>query len=377
MLLLLVDGLPASELPGAVPLECYVGFRGVEASLFTGTETADHGIWTDFRRGAGSPYRWVRCVPGLLHVYRGLPRSLQYFTGTAVHQLTRAAGRRPALPKSSLIPLDILAQMEFSSASLPWVEAAYGSLPTVFDRLRECGRSFACLAPPSVTRWRTTDDKVMAVFRRALCQDVKDFYYLKFVDLDRVSHRLGPDSVPARRVLSRTLSRIEEVLSLLRDRCGEVRSVVLSDHGFLPVERHLNVEARLRSWRRLYGDFTYFLDSTMVRCWCSEDGSRLRLMSYLDHEQGLTRLDDDLRRRYGLSQLPRAYGELVYMVEHGSVLWPDFFWRYPPRGMHGYLPHPRLEPGIVVRGSPFQPQPGMRFTDVKGILLRMLELQDR
>jgi hypothetical protein len=374
VLLLLVDGLPASKLPGAAPLECYVGFRGVEASLFTGTETSVHGIWTDYRRGPASPYAWLRRIPGLVPTYHALPRGGQRLLGVVVHQWTRVATMNAALPKSSLIPFDILAEMEFASARLPWAHGAYGALPSLFDHLRLHGRSFVCLAPPSVSAWRTTDDKVTKALRESLKRGRRDFYYVKLVDLDRASHRYGPDSDVARQVLRRTLSTVDELATLMRERLGEVRAVVLSDHGFLPVERHVDVAGRLQEWRRRFNDFVYFLDSTLVRCWCHTDASRHRLMSYLGDEAGLTRLDDQLLQRYGLDQLPGAYGDITYVAGHGWVVWPDFFWATPPLGMHGYLPHPSLEAGLRIDGFETE-QRRYGFADLMRLLLGMLEVE--
>jgi hypothetical protein len=374
VLMLLIDGLPASKLPRGMPLQCYVGFRGVEASLFTGTETAVHGVWTDYRRGDASPYAWVGRIPGLVPAYNSLGRRGRHLVGAAAHQWTRAANRNPSLPKSSLVPLDILAHMEFTSARLPWARGAYGAIPSLFDHLRRHDRSFVCLAPPSVSFWRTTDDTVMRALQKCLAGKRHDFYYVKLVDLDHVSHRHGPDSEAAVRAMARSLREAEEAMAMVRARAGDVRTVVLSDHGFLSVERHVSVEQTLREWRRRFGDFLYFLDSTLVRCWCRNEVARERLTSYLDTVVGLTPLDDELRRRYGLDQLPSAYGDLVYVADHGWVVWPDFFRASPPCGMHGYLPHPELEAGIRVDGFETSHVPS-RFAHVLPLLLSMLEIE--
>ena len=377
VLMLMVDGLPASDFPGSTAMPCYFGFRGIEASVFTGTDTTTHGVWTDYRRGPSSPYAWAPRIPGVVRLFRSMPTSAQHLVSTGIHQATRMARMNVSLPKSSMIPPDILGEMEFAAPQLPWEPGAYGGVTSLFDVLRAHGRSFTCIAPPAVSWWRTTDDKVLGALRRSVARGVQDFYYVKLVDFDRVSHHHGPDSPMAREEQRRTLARVDEMVELVADHADVPRWVVLSDHGFLPAGRHIGVAATLEEWRRRSGGFLYFLDSTMVRCWFGTDSARQRVTGFLDGVEGLVRLDEQTRRIHGLATLSDAYGDLVYVAEHGYVVWPDFFWKEPPRGMHGYLPHPELAPGLKAQGCDLKRgEEPPRLTDVMGILLHMLGIED-
>jgi hypothetical protein len=275
-----------------------------------------------------------------------------------------------------MIPLDILGEMEFASPHLPWEAGAYGGVPSFFDVLRSHERSFSCIAPPAVSWWRTTDEKVVRALRRTLDREAADFYYVKLVDLDRVSHHHGPDSPAACEELRRTLARVDEVVRLFVDQKKEPRCLVLSDHGFLPVERCIGVAATLEEWRRRCGGFLYFLDSTMVRCWFESEQARERVSRFLDGVEGLVRLDEDAKRLHGLITLSDSYGDAIYVAQHGYVVWPDFFWRKPPLGMHGYLPHPRLAPGLKAHGWNLKQGVQYRLTNVMGLLLDMLEIEN-
>jgi predicted AlkP superfamily pyrophosphatase or phosphodiesterase len=88
----------------------------------------------------------------------------------------------------------------------------------------------------------TDEDTVRARFTAYLLKKYKpNLTLLHIADLDSAQHRHGPESAEAIAVLERADERVGELLASIRDAGLESSTTVfiVSDHGFLPIEREI------------------------------------------------------------------------------------------------------------------------------------------
>lgn len=94
------------------------------------------------------------------------------------------------------------------------------------------------------------DDEVRATMARYLITTYKpDLLFVHLIDMDHQQHLHGPDSPEA----FKTLENIDRLIGTIRDAVktsepnGQVDYIVVSDHGFRPVEKRFNPNAVLTS----------------------------------------------------------------------------------------------------------------------------------
>jgi len=327
-----------------------LGFRDVEASLFTGTRVAAHQRLTDYIFTDHSPFAPLCHLPGLSGLWRRLtPRGRRYLN-FFIHRGSEVTRGR-TLPRASLIPpshMPFVAPVATGSAD---DSGAFGNLESLFDLARRSKKTWLYAAPPRVSRWGSTDGRVEARVFASLSQGLRDLYYVKLGDLDRVSHRFGPSSSEAAACRRVTARRISNLVRLLEGRAGPLRWILFSDHGFLDVARHIAPPPWLEPLHR-QGRIRYFVDSTMLRIRVMPGEVPAELTTPFT---GAVALDEERRASLGLAWGSPQLGDHVWLAPHGAVFWPDFFSGCPPAGMHGYFPHPDCACPLEVHGIPHVP----------------------
>jgi hypothetical protein len=236
------------------------------------------------------------------------------------------------------------------------------AVPTWFDELRAAQRTFLFFEWPLIAQanrpnrhtLRGGDDTGrVSHFRRLRHQypDL-DFYFLMLKDLDTVGHRYGPFS-PEVTALCQRLD------GLLRDALADFSAerdnlLIMSSYGMLPVTGRVNVGAIIPPFGEGY---VYFLDSTMARFWFHDDCVRQTVLETLTHADfGRIIGDDELRRQHAFFP-DRRFGEVLFMVNPGLVISPDFYRGAPARGMHTYdlSNSGGHEFGVVLANRPLEP----------------------
>jgi hypothetical protein len=213
--------------------------------------------------------------------------------------------------------------------------------PTWFDYLREAQRTFLFFEWPLIARanhpnrhWLRSGDDTGRAFRfRQLCRQYPDldFYFLMLKDLDTYGHHYGPFSPEVTALCQRLDGLLRDVLadfSVERDNL-----LIMSSYGMLPVTGRVNVDAIIPPFGEGY---VYFLDSTMARFWFHDDRVRQSVLETLTNADfGRIISDDELHQHHTFFP-DRRFGEVMFMVNPGLVISPDFYRGAPARGMHTY-----------------------------------------
>ena len=346
--LILVDALSASYPPQAkmstiqelslhgvaCPVENIYAYRGIEATLFSGCTPAEHGVWGEFRP-ASKPHH-VGLVGALgqtmIRVGDMLPSDR---LSLDVRWVVAKLQRQKHLPTGNMIPPTLIPLFDTSMEADMWAPESLGTIPTLFDELRQANMTFATVVYPTI---RLDSQVAGRVRQRVSDGNLPDFWYIKFSALDALGHIHGPRVdvlAPALRELN---AQLGETIEVLRGAYGDSLDIVLlSDHGMSAVTRTVDVRPLLKSTGFKPGrDFLYFLDSTTIRVWSDRRDVLDRLGELFNDTPGLEVLGP---RERAACDVPcdSSSGDLLVALDEGWVVFPDFFRAHSaPLGMHGY-----------------------------------------
>ncbi len=324
------------------PLETLLAFEGIAATLFTGTYPSQHGIWTRYYADANGPFKWITpFVPLLDKVADSKPvvsKMLRY----SMMQISNSLVHASYFPGIDEVPLRQLVRMSFSLKKNLFEPSCF-AVPSLFDILTENAVPFRYLD-------HGLFDSDGSVYHRAVTSDnLKDVVAVRLIDLDTASHNHGLEGPGRIRTLRETDRFVEGIVSAWRQRNPSLAILCFADHGMVPVESSVNVEALLSAAGfNAFRDFGMFLDSTMARFWGGEHVlSRIRrTLETLGCGRILS--EDDL----ALYKLPRSpvWGNMIFLLRPGFVISPNFFDRNGHvKAMHGYDPStPGLETIIMM-----------------------------
>ena len=204
------------------------------ATIVTGRAPASHGVVDN---GApGKPYGWY------------MDRS--DIRGDTLWDAARKAGISVAIvtwPLTYGAHVDQLIPENLSSESNVAELIRQGSTPGLFESLREATGSVALL-PFSARESGTPLDAMTSRFADEVVRRYRPGLLLvHFLDFDHRQHYAGPGSPEACDALARIDSHVGSLVAAYR-KAGIVENTtffILSDHGFLPVRREVNVAAIL------------------------------------------------------------------------------------------------------------------------------------
>jgi predicted AlkP superfamily pyrophosphatase or phosphodiesterase len=240
------------------------------------------------------------------------------------------------------------------------------------------------------------DDEVRASMARYLISTYKpDLLFVHLIDMDHQQHVHGPDSPEA----FKTLENIDRLIGTIRESVkasepsDEVDFIVVSDHGFRPVEKQLNPDAILTSlglegtkdepekWRvsafsngGSFGLVAHDPDDTEAIALATKTFRQLAA----EGTWGIDKFYDAAETRAlegysnSFASVSMKSGFLVGMASAGPWLSDT-----KTRGMHGYAPGPKeLDASFVAFGPgiPHRHIPRSKLIDVAPTVAHILNL---
>jgi predicted AlkP superfamily pyrophosphatase or phosphodiesterase len=316
------------------PMRTILGFDGIAATIATGVYPDRHAVWTQYLRAVEDdcPFRWITPVSSPLGQFEKWVRSrfLRKALRISVLRASMAMSRIGLYPGAHDVPYDLLPFFSYSLRKKMYSKNAF-SVPSVFDILRS-----NCLSILPVDRPAIGGDA--AVVARALkAQSGNDIVFVRLMDLDEVAHSHGIDSVQRIQTLRRTDNAVREIVEHYRT-TQDPYVLVFADHGMIRVRETFDVVRRISASGVRKEDYLVFLDSTMARFWGSERDLN-RIADALGSDGRGTILTEDMLSRFR-ARVPRTrYGQLIYLMNPGILVFPSYYERYrPSKAMHGYDP---------------------------------------
>ena len=154
---------------------------------------------------------------------------------------------------------------------------------------------------------------------------------------DEAGHKFGPTSPEMIEYLRILDEKVMRIIKTLENRFENTNILIISDHGMCEVKNKINILEKINALKlKPFDDYFLFLDSTMARFWFRNLKVKMQIEKTLSEQEGGHILTEEERGKYRLRFNHNKYGELIFWVDKGYILSPNFYGSNV-NGMHGYL----------------------------------------
>jgi len=170
-----------------------------------------------------------------------------------------------------------------------------------------------------------------------LLEKKPDICYIHLFSADNLIHKFGTKSDKTKEIID-TLDDYSEKLNKYADKL-----LIFSDHGMTEVNEILNLRNLINKTNLKYGkDYVMFLDSTLARFWFFNEQAKIKIKNLL--------LKIKKGRIISLKnkELHKKFGELIFQVNSGVLILPNFYQKKPDKAMHGYDDKLKTERGFYL-----------------------------
>jgi hypothetical protein len=205
--------------------------------------------------------------------------------------------------------------------------------PNIFDFLQHRGINYHVSVPA-----RGENGNLDALLAD-IAKEQLDFAFLYWPDLDGLMHRVGNDAPDVPEKLRHYETQIARLLAGAREHYEEVRLYIFSDHGMANCDHQIDLRAQIDALGFKMGvDYAVVYDSTMARFWFFNDVARQAITNCLRQVREGEILSDAELTDLGTYFADRYFGELIFLLEEGTLIVPSHMGERPIRAMHGYHP---------------------------------------
>jgi predicted AlkP superfamily pyrophosphatase or phosphodiesterase len=318
-------------LPYQSSLETILGFScAAIPSILTGKYPSGHGRWNLFYYSPQtSPFKWTK----ILHF---LPESIlnTRYTRKGINVVSKRLSGYKGYFSSYGVPAKILPYFDLCEKNNIYEPRSFLNLDNIFDLLGKRGISYR-----TYTYHSHADEEALNEILKEITNQPKSVYFVYLSEFDAFLHRFckHPDRVGEK--LDWYEKRLKEIVVTAEKSFGSVRSFVFSDHGMTPTKSTHNLLGLLQQLKSsVPKDFIYTLDSTMARFWFLNESSRGEVTHLLSGQTfGRVLKDEDLRA-HGIKFSDNGYGDLIFLMNPGEIIFPSFMGNIPFEGMHGFHP---------------------------------------
>lgn len=352
-------------------LDPMFAYRGIDTSIFTGVWPSIHNVWTEFKIAENiRTDNKMRLMQALVRFLDVLPTDRSRAMGTyfVERYLFNEFYKTPHSMPSAAIPY-----FESSQLKETFEPGAVNELPTIFDVFRSKGAEYVCIEP-----WIRGDKGVLSEVKKKTKHSDKDFWFVKFSQLDHLGHKFGPDPSAFEDQLIKIDKYVEEVVTLLRKKNQNLNVLIVGDHGMSKVHETLDIFEELGRIRsQIYEDYVAFADSTLIRFWFFNEKAACEvseLMGQIRCGHVLSAIEKELLK----IPMDLKFGEVIFALDEGYLVHPSFFSsKSEVKGMHGYAypKTPESIPAIIVDGEMAKSIPAngrLKFVDIPHLILKSL-----
>lgn len=178
----------------------------------------------------------------------------------------------------------------------------------------------------------------------------KDIVFLYLGKPDALGHFYGPNSEKFTKKLSELDQTVEELISKINFQTKDQATVIINgDHGMSQVTFTFDAKKYLLNKFKEFSKESYeiFLDSTLLRIWTKDNDLINSIKSDEKlHELGIFIYED------ADEKFKKLYGDLVWCINSGGLILPNFFQLNKVNGMHGYIPSESEHYGTLIIHRP-------------------------
>ncbi len=298
-------------------------------SILSGHYPNEHRNWSYFvydpDHSPFQPLRWLRWLPSALTGRRRVRNLISKWA-------KRRLGFQGYFDLYNM-PFRHLPMFDFTEKRSPLQPGGMNRGTNIFDFLHERDIPYHVSEPS-----QTEDANLEALIADVTAESI-DFAFLYWPQLDALMHRVGNDSREVGRKLRRYEEKIAQLLQCAHQHYEQVRLYVFSDHGMANCYRHIDLRAKIDALGyRMGEDYAVVYDSTMARFWFFNARARKAITRRLQKIRSGEILSEAELTDLGTNFSDHYFGELIFLMEEGTLIVPSHMGERPIRAMHGYHP---------------------------------------
>lgn len=298
-------------------------------SILSGRYPNEHRNWCYFvydpKHSPFRSLRWLRWLPSNLTRRRPVRRVLSKY----VKKRMNFCGYFDLYN----VPFRHIPLFDFSEKKSPLKPGGMNRGTNIFDFLTQRG------IPYHVSEPERGEGGNLDALLHDIAEERIDFAFLYWPELDGLMHRVGNTSPEIPDKLRSYEEKIGRLMARAREHYQDVRLYVFSDHGMANCPRHLDLRSTIDALGLRFGeDYVVVYDSTMARFWFFNDRAREAIVACLNGVREGEILSDAELTDLGTFFPDRYFGELIFLVDEGTLIVPSHMGEKPLKAMHGYHP---------------------------------------
>ena len=193
--------------------------------------------------------------------------------------------------------------------------------------------------PYHVSDWHDGEEDNLEACEQAIVNEDIDFAFLYMASMDGLLHQVGKESDQVDTKLAWYEEKLRKLLDVARDHRDDVRVFICSDHGMATVNKDIDLMSTVQALPLDYKkDYVAVYDSTMARFWFMNERARSLVSETLNGLDCGKILSPQELVALGCDFEGDRFGELIFLLDAGSIIVPSHMGLKTITGMHGYHP---------------------------------------
>lgn len=326
------------------PTKTIFGFSSAAIpSILTGKHPDEHGRWNLlYYSPKTSPFRWTR----FLHFLPG-PLLENRYTRKLITVLTKKLVKADGY-FSGYVATDKLCLFDICEKYNIYRPGGISESPTIIDYLSESGVSHKAYSYHDYP-----DAQMFDALRRNLQGELDQVYFAYLPELDAYLHKHADQPALVEKKIDWYEQSIRQIRDMAAARGADVRLFVFSDHGMAPITGHYDLIGELRKHQiDIEKGCLAVFDSTMARFWSDDPKVLDKIRTVLRNCPAGTLMTDEMLKELRVFYPDGRYGQVIFLMEAGTLIYPNLFGSHKPSGMHGFHPDDRHSYGSYLASVP-------------------------
>lgn len=322
------------------PLESVFGYSSAcVPAILTGLPPAKNGFWSSFYYAPErSPFKNL----GFLKLFPKFITSYHRVRFYISKWLQKKYGWKGYFSLYNF-PFDKLRYFDYEEKSNFYEPGSIAPIKTIFDKWVESSVPYF-----SFTLGMEEAEQIPLLTKAIEDRSIKASY-VAFTKIDGLLHVNDRGSEKVRTQLRNYEQSIKSLYELAKKHYQEVNISVFSDHDMTPLFKEHDLIADIEGLKLEYGqDYVAIYDSTMARFWFFNEQARKAVIECLSGQSQGRIISEDELRGYETFFPEHKYGELIFIMEEGTIINPSFMGKKLIAGMHGFLPSTKHAKAMLI-----------------------------
>ncbi|PIQ89475.1 MAG: hypothetical protein COV72_02920 [Candidatus Omnitrophica bacterium CG11_big_fil_rev_8_21_14_0_20_42_13] len=311
-----------------MPVKSILGFSsGVIPSILTGKYPKEHKHWSLYYYSPEtSPFGWTKII-------NWIPKKMLNSRASRkiIEEISKRLMGYSGYFETYLIPVEQLHLFDICERRNIYKPAGIKGAKSIFDKLNEAKIDYKCFTYP------VKDEEIFSKAKESIKKPESSTYFLYLSESDALLHRACKDDRKVKEMLDSYEKRILEICDTANRSFNAVNLFIFSDHGMASIDNSFELKKDIETIDfKTPDDYIAFYDSTMARFWFFNNAAKIKITEKLKSKNYGRILSAEEIREFNIDFKNNMYGELIFLMNTGSVINPSFMGSKIPQGMHGF-----------------------------------------